>query len=172
MDSNTLTIPTTTSLPALGRGRTHHVVDIENLLALTHGQRIEPVACQLYRAVAGVGPSDLLTVAADRSRVFEVRTAFPGAEVRFGTGPDGADRALLDAIDVQLLARRFDTLVIGSGDHLFWDLAYRARSVGLKVVVVSRPKGLSRLLASQADEVIAMASLVDGQLPPHLTTAA
>ncbi len=171
MDSNTLTIPTT-SHPACGRGRAFHVVDIENLLALTRGERIEPVAYQLYRAVAGVGPSDLLTVAADRSRVFEVRTAFPGAEVRFGTGPDGADRALLDAIDVQLLARRFDTLVIGSGDHLFWDLAYRARSAGLKVVVVSRPKGLSRLLASQADEVIAMASLVDGHLPPDLTTAA
>lgn len=152
--------------------RAHHLIDIENLLALTHGQPVAPAAGQLYRAVAGVGPGDLLTVAADRSRVFEVHAAFPGAALRWGTGPDGADLALLDAIDVHLLARRFDTLVIGSGDHLFWDLAYRARAVDLKVVVVSRPRGLSRLLASQADEIIEMASLVDGQLPPGLTTAA
>lgn len=152
--------------------RAHHIVDIENLLGLTHGQPVAPAAGTLYRAVAGVGPNDLLTVAADRSRAFEVRAAFPGAEVRWGAGPDGADLALLAAADVDLLARRFDTLVIGSGDHLFWDLAYRARVAGLKVVVVSRPRGLSRVLASQADEVIAMASLVDGGLPPGLTTAA
>ena len=153
-------------------GRAHHVIDIENLLGLTHGQPVAAAAGALYRAVAEVGPSDLLTVAADRSRAFELRAAFPGAELRWGTGPDGADRALLAATDVQLLARRFDTLVIGSGDHLFWDLAYRARVVGLKVVVVSRRRGLSRLLAREAHEIIEMASLVDGQLPPGLTTAA
>jgi len=153
-------------------GRAHHIIDIENLLVLTRDEPVAPWAGELYRAVAGVGPSDLLTVAADRSRVFGVRAAFPGAEVRWGSGPDGADLALLAATDVDLLARRFDTLVIGSGDHLFWDLAYRARIAGLKVVVVSRPRGLSRVLASQADEVIAMASLVDGGLPPVLTTAA
>lgn len=152
--------------------RAHHVIDIENLFALTRGEPVLAAAGLLYRIVAGVGPSDLLTVAADRSRIFDLHTAFPGASLRWGIGPDGADRALLDAIDVGLLARRFDTLVIGSGDHVFWDLAYRARAVGLKVVVVSRPRSLSRLLASQADEIIEMASLVDGQLPPGLTTAA
>jgi len=153
-------------------GRAHHIIDIENLLALTRDEVLPAAAGLLYRAVAGVGPNDLLTVAADRSRIFEVRAAFPGAEVRFGTGPDGADLALLGAVDIGLAAQRVDTLVIGSGDHMFTGLAYEAQLAELHVVVVSRPRSLSRRLAAYADEIIEMASLVDGQLPPGLTTAA
>ena len=154
------------------RGRAHHVVDIENLLALHRGDHVAPDAGLRYRSIAGVGREDLVTVAADVNRWFEAKVAFPGARVLPGYWSDGADRALTDAIDVEFLATRFDTVVIGSGDGWFTGLAYEARRAGLKVVVVSRPEGLSRHLAPYADEIIAVGAVGGGTLPPDLTTAA
>lgn len=155
------------------RGRAHHIVDIENLLALrTPDEHVGPAAGALYGAIAQVGPDDLLTVAADVNRWFEAKVAFPGCRVLPGYGADGADRALQEATDIEFLASRFDTIVIGSGDHWFVDVAYRARQAGLKVVVVSRPASLSRFLAPYADEVIEFGGLVGDTLPTGLTTAA
>ena len=144
-------------------GRAFHLIDIENLLALTHGMPVGAVAGALYKLIAGVEDQDLMLVSADQSRLFDLTVAFPGAEVRPGRGADGADLALIDHIDISHIANRFDTVVIGSGDNRFIDVAYRARQHGLNVVVVSRPKSLSRALASYADVVIDM---------PELTIAA
>jgi len=134
--------------------RAFHLVDIENLLALTHGQPVGLGAGAFYGSVAGVQPEDLVTVGADQSRVFDIRSAFPAARVCSGRGADGADLALINSIDLDHIARRFDTIVIGSGDHRFLDVVYRARQRSLKVVVVSRRSSLSRALASYADIVI------------------
>ena len=84
----------------------------------------------------------------------KTKAAFPGAQLRHGRGHDGADRALIENFDIDHAAKRFDAVVIGSGDHAFIDVAYRARQRGLKVVVVSRPASLSRALATYADLVI------------------
>jgi hypothetical protein len=140
-------------------GRAYHLVDIENLLALTHGIPVCADARSLYNSVTGVEDDDLLFIAADHSRWFDLKVAFPGAEVRPGYGTDGADLALINGIDLELVARRFDTVVIGSGDNRFIDVAYRARHFGLNVVVVSRPASLSRSLASYADFIIEMPEL-------------
>jgi len=140
-------------------GRAFHLIDIENLLALTHGVPVWADASSLYNSIAGIEDDDLMLVAADHSRWFDLKVAFPGAEVRPGYGTDGADLALVNGIDIDLVARRFDTVVIGSGDNRFIDVAYRARQSGLSVVVVSRPASLSRSLASYADVVIEMPEL-------------
>ncbi len=144
-------------------GRAFHVIDIENLLALTHGTPVWAEAGALYRVITGVEEHDLMLVAADQSRIFDITRAFPGAQVRPGRGADGADLALINNIDVELIAKRFDSIVIGSGDDRFTDVAYRARQHGLNVVVVSRRTSLGRTLASYADSVIDM---------PELTMAA
>jgi len=136
--------------------RTYHAVDIENILALTHGMAIGLRAGELYKATVGFGPGDLIEVAADVTRVFQARAAFPGAKVLHGVGRDGADRALIASIDLDHIAGRFDSITIASGDHAFVDLAYRARRRGLEVIVVSRPSCLSRVLAPYADIVIDM----------------
>jgi len=134
--------------------RAIHLVDVENIFALTHGKAVSSLAGQMYRVVASVGDGDLIQVATDVTRVFDTKAAFPGAQLRHGRGHDGADRALIDNFDVDHAATRFDTVVIGSGDHAFIDVAYRARQRGLKVVVVARPASLSRALATYADVII------------------
>ena len=137
--------------------RAIHLVDVENIFALTHGKPVSCQAGELYRAIASVGDGDLIEVAADVTRVFDTKAAFPGAQLRHGRGHDGADRAdraLIENFDIDHAAKRFDAVVIGSGDHAFIDVAYRARQRGLKVVVVSRPASLSRALATYADLVI------------------
>ena len=140
-------------------GRAFHLIDIENLLALTRGRPVGARAGALYDQVVGVGDDDLLTVGADVTRLFDISDAFPNARVCSGRGRDGADRALMKAVDIDLIARRFDTIVIGSGDNAFVDVAYRARQHGLNVVVVSRRTSLGRHLAAHADEVIEMPEL-------------
>lgn len=149
--------------------RAIHLVDVENIFALTRGEPVGRHAGTIYHQVAPVGPEDLLTVAADVTRVFDTKAAFPGAQLRHGCGHDGADRALIENFDIDHAAKRFDTVVIGSGDHLFVDVAYRARQRGLNVIVVSRATSLSRSLASYADFVIDMPELSSGEV---LTIAA
>ena len=134
--------------------RAIHLVDVENIFALTWGKPVSCLAGELYRTIASVGDGDLIEVAADITRVFDTKAAFPGAQLRHGRGHDGADRALIENFDIDHAAKRFDAVVIGSGDHAFIDVAYRARQRGLKVVVVSRPSSRSRALASYADLVI------------------
>ena len=134
--------------------RAIHLVDVENIFALTHGKAVSCQAGEFYRSIASVGDGDLIEVAADITRGFDTKAAFPGAQLRHGRGHDGADRALIENFDIDHAAKRFDAVVIGSGDHAFIDVAYRARQCGLKVVVVSRPASLSRALATYADIVI------------------
>lgn len=87
------------------------------------------------------------------------RPTIQGPNIKWVVGanrPDGADRALLAAINLHAVARNYDELVIVSGDHAFAGLARRAKKLGLRVHVVTtrRPdvgSMLSRELAMAAD---------------------
>lgn len=143
------------------RKRRYFLVDIENP---TRGAKAtcEEVAAFwdiLKRQAPGIAPHDHVVVGAGRGVAQRYRTGITGPNVRWVTGanaPDGADRALLGAIDLYRVARHFDELVIVSGDHAFADLAHRAKTFGLSVQVVTAetPQGrpmLSRELAAAAD---------------------
>jgi len=73
----------------------------------------------------------------------------------FGSGQDGADRALVTAARF-LSADDFNRVVIGSGDHYFVELAEHCRQLGIAVVVVSRADALSRRLAAIAGDVVTL----------------
>lgn len=113
----------------------------------------------LKQQAPGVVAHDHVVVGASRSVVRKYRGVIHGANVRWVVGadaPDGADRALLAAIDLRRVARDYDELVIVSGDHVFADLARRAKMLGLTVQVVSaqhpdQRSMLSRELAAAAD---------------------
>jgi hypothetical protein len=65
-----------------------------------------------------------------------------------GHGQDGADRALIGAVDPEHVATRFDSVAIASGDHIFSGLAWRLRALGLLVCnVTTGASGPSRALA-------------------------
>lgn len=138
--------------PAVGRSQ--HLIDVENLYGEHHEALYEPEFGELYTAVVGRGPNDLITVGADRSHALDAALAFPGCRRVMGSGPNGADLALIDSIDWPSLQRGCDRLVIASGDGVFVEVAEIGRRHGLGIVVVSREKGLSRRLRAQADEVI------------------
>lgn len=147
------------------RARVHrslHLIDIENLLGMppvlaTVDDFIEAAACYLERVQAG--PEDQYIVACDVTNAFEARAAFPGARLVFGRGPDGADRALIDAVDVDHVATRFDRVYLGSGDCAFTWLCYELEDKGLDVTVVSLSRGLSRRLISPGRDVLYVQSI-------------
>lgn len=148
----------TASLPS--RRRRYVLFDIENPTCGAKATRKQ--AATLWNIIKGqapgIAPNDHVVVGAARGVVRKYRAAINGENVKWVIGedaPDGADRALLAAIDIRRVARDFDELVIISGDHVFVDVARQARALGLTVHVVTaehhrQSSMLSRELAAIA----------------------
>jgi hypothetical protein len=133
--------------------RALHLIDAENLLA---GPRIDASdfrqMWQTYRGAVPTSASDQFRVGASSffvARAFEALID-QGFQLLVRDGADGAELALLDSIDLAHVGRRFDRLVIASGDGRFEDLALQARSRGLYVHVVNGLSDCSRALARAA----------------------
>lgn len=155
-------VPTEAYTSALGaRKRRYFLFDVENPTYGAKATREEAAAFWniLKQQAPGVAPHDHVVVGASRSVARKYRTAIHGPNVKWVVGAnaaDGADRALLGAIDLRRVARDYDELVIVSGDHAFADLAHRAKRLGLSVQVVTaqhheQRSMLSRELAAAAD---------------------
>lgn len=136
----------TRSRPApQARGRTLHVLDVENLVGGTTAGTASVEAClSAYRSTIAVAPVDHAVLGSGTTFACACAEAWPGARLHLGRGLDGADHALLQAIDPDFTARRYDRVVVGSGDHIFCGLVTGLRSRGLAVLVVARPGSLSR----------------------------
>jgi hypothetical protein len=129
-------------------GRTLHVLDIENLVG---GSAVGPTAVgpalSAYRATAAVRAGDHVIIGSGPALAVAAGLAWPGARLLLGHGIDGADRALLDAVDVDFVAAHYDRVVIASGDHCFAQLARSLRAAGLDVTVVTlSTRSLARVL--------------------------
>ena len=134
-------------------GRSLHLLDIENLMGGPFaGKHALQSASAQYRRVAAVKDSDLVIVGCNPRLAWETDAAWPGAEVRVGIGPDGADRALLSAVSDDLwIARRFDRVIVGSGDGIFANTIMALKGWGIAVGVVSLRTSLSLALRQCAD---------------------
>jgi NYN domain len=77
-----------------------------------------------------------------------------GSQLQRGSGVDGADRALLAVIRDDLLSRRVDEIVIGSGDGIFARELTDLRHLIVKLEIVAVEGTLSRALQKLADDVI------------------
>ena len=149
-----------TSSPAEQKRR-YVLFDVENPTrgAKASCEELAAFWCSLKQNILGITPDDHVVVGAARYVVRKYRAAIQGANVKWVVGadaPDGADRALLAAIDLHRVARDFDELVIISGDHTFAELARRAKATGLSVCVITaehpdQRSMLSRELASVAN---------------------
>ncbi len=141
-------------------GRKLHLVDVENLCGGSHIEStVLPERMDEYERVADVAEMDQMIVACSPQLVVATKCRERGAQVLIGLGVDGADVALLHAVAVPDLARRFDEVVIASGDHAFRSLALTLRLAGVVVTVVSRASALSRELATAATKVAYMSEL-------------
>lgn len=141
-------------------GRKLHLVDIENLCGGSHiDDRMVPVKMDEYDVAAGVDEVDHMIMACSPQLVLPSKSCRRGAQVLVGRGVDGADDALLSAVAVEDIARRFDEVVIASGDHIFRTLAIALRLSGVAVTVVSRASALAGDLAAVAGKVVYMSEL-------------
>lgn len=118
--------------------RTFHLVDMENLVGGAVTAAAVAGAWAEYVAAVGVREGDHVTVAVARRHAATAFFALPAGIRRLvgSDAPDGADLALLEAVDVELVAARFDRVVIGSGDHAFTPLAADLFARGAPVIDV------------------------------------
>lgn len=142
----------TASLPS--RKRRYVLLDIENP---TRGAMATPEQVAIFWGILtqqapGIAPHDHVVVGASRRVSRKYRHAIHGTNIKWVVGadtPDGADHALLAAIDLYRVAREYDELVIVSGDHAFADLARRAKAAGLSVHVVTAEHPAQRSMLSR-----------------------
>lgn len=136
-------------------GRALHLVDVENLMGgPTAGADQLVESLESYRVAAPFSVGDHAVVAANPAIAIETKFVWPEARLLARGGPDGADMALLGAVvDVEFVAERYDTIVVGSGDGVFEVVANAYRPLGLAVGVVARRVSLSYGLASAASFV-------------------
>lgn len=157
-------------------GRTLHLVDLENLLGDYRKDEVAIEALHHYLELARWTEGDHMIVAADPQIVRQIGFDEPVPWSLHATrGDDAADVMLLAQAPVELIARRYDRLVIGSGDGIFVARARAARDHGVGVVVVSRPEGLANRYRRWAFPVIPFTpdfDFEDRTARPHADLAA
>ncbi|SOD73510.1 hypothetical protein SAMN05892883_2803 [Jatrophihabitans sp. GAS493] len=133
--------------------RALHLIDLENLLG-DRARRDEASITDIwsrYWANVPIGRDDLLVVATGPSLAATAWFALPRTVRRLvGYGINGADHALLDALDPDHAAARFGRVVIGSGDHIFAPTLYGLRLRGVDGWQVTGRGHPSTALASAA----------------------
>jgi hypothetical protein len=141
---------------ALYRTRAVHLLDIENLTASPRPGALEVTATmELYRTAVPIGRMDQFIAAVNPRSLVSVGIALQGVQLLTLSGPDGADRALVETALEDHLDQRFSRVVIGSGDGYFAGLAVWLIGRGVHVTVVSRRGALNwRLYTSVPDTVI------------------
>ena len=166
-------------LPNEARPPRLHLLDLDNLHVGTTPdlEDIDRIR-DLYEPF--LGADDLGCVAANHAprlvpgassiRSFRIRRRWRPFTVRLAQGADGADLKLIEEARHHLgrhhLDERFGDVVIGSGDRIFSDLAWRFREAGLLVHVavrnVAQLAGLLRDVAAKIPPDIDWVLRVDG----------
>lgn len=140
--------------PALEKGsllrvdRTLHLLDIENLCGTPAFSESDLALLRnRYEVLVPIGPDDLVVVASSHFRARELMFGWTEARPLFGSGPDGADKCLLDVVFHEGVEGRFSHIVIGSGDGIFQPACAFLEAHGPSVtVVVHCERSLSRSL--------------------------
>lgn len=136
-----------------GVRRSLELVDHENL----QGGPFAPDHCiaeaaRAFRSVRSRGPYDHSIVAVNPELLLKVGPLWPGALLKTRAGRDGADLALLEAAsDITWIAKRYDQVIIGSGDAIFLPLVRDLQNLGVPVGVVARVGCVSAELRWEAD---------------------
>ncbi|WP_421735703.1 NYN domain-containing protein [Cellulomonas sp.] len=128
--------------------RTLFIYDIENVI----GAGAHITAAQVGRAQARlnaavpVRPGDHTVIACNGANAAAVHLSWAGsADRRVRSGRDGADAALLEAIDdAKWVAARYKRVVIATGDGGFAEAVASLKAAGCTVVVIAPDVGLSK----------------------------
>lgn len=126
------------------KGRTLHLVDLENLMGEHRYEGDAVAALSRYLELARWSEGDQVIVAAHPEIARQVGFAKPvHCNLHATVGDDAADVMLLAQAPTELVVRRYNRLVIGSGDGIFVARARAVREHGVPVLVVSRSDGVA-----------------------------
>lgn len=140
-------------------GRALHLLDLENIL----GGRVTPqrvtLAWQRYAEAVHLRPEDAVLVALSRATAAAAIFALPSSIrcIIGSNGRDGADAALVGAVDIRHAATRYARIYLASGDHYFIDLARQFRTLGCRVTQVVGAARVSAELYRICDAEIRLA---------------
>jgi hypothetical protein len=135
-------------------GRRIVLVDIENLIGIawpTSGE-VEAVMIALAAVVPGFGEAHRVVACSHRA-AHTVAFAYPTARHLWRSGPDGADLALLEVLEDEHVAERFEYVTICSGDGIFASVAARLAEHGVDTTVVALEGHLATRLELAARHV-------------------
>jgi hypothetical protein len=153
------------------RGRSLHLVDVENLVGGTTFREVDvAVTAAAYKPVATMGPSDLVVVASSHFTAPQTWFGWGSARRLVRSGPDGADLALIEVIETESVATRFSRVVVASGDKIFAEAAAWLQAQGVNVTVVTRADALSNRLRLAVRDIRYLEVLP--QLAPELVRRA
>ena len=146
MDRNTYQLLTVGSVAT---PRTLHLIDIENLVGC--GKVTAEAVAQVrrrYMSASMAQVNDTYCIAAHPMNRNALLEGWRGASYLYRKGKDGADQALLNLYWGLKAPEKFQRIVLGSGDFIFWQLVEDARQIGIKVEVLARQESCSRLLSA------------------------
>jgi hypothetical protein len=128
---------------------TLHLIDLDNLVGGPWNDDLVDAALDELLEAANHSDGDHVVVGAEAALA---KTAFfrlpVSARMLVGRGPDGADKALVEHLSPEHIERRYERLVIASGDGRFADLAEQVQSKRSMVEVYARPRTISQRLKS------------------------
>lgn len=128
--------------------RTLHMIDLENLCPA--GRVTSDVVETIWTAYAkeiGVFAGDAVMVAVGVSNAATAFLALPmNIQRLIGRGCDGADLALLAAAEFEWAQRRFERVIVASGDHIFAPRIVQWSAAGLPVELVLGAGSMARVL--------------------------
>lgn len=139
-------------------GRRLHLIDADNLAGSGFPTLSQVRAAHdAYRSALRPGPVDHTIIACSHKSGVAVGIEWPGTQLLWRSGPDGADLALLEALErIGDVSVRFSSVVVASGDGIFADAVRSIRGWGTPVVVAWGRGALSwelRRLASHAVQI-------------------
>lgn len=136
-------------------GRRLVVVDIENVVGgLCRTEGMTRWGRRFLQDALHLRPQDQVVVGADGETMHAVAWDWARARLVLGRHvKDGADVALLDVLDEDL-PRRFDEVLLVSGDGIFTDAVAALTQQGVKVTVAAHECSLSLQLRLVASELL------------------
>lgn len=146
------------------RGRRLVLVDIENVVggAVLHEDAARWAKEQVRRVLLARA-TDHVVIGTSHIGLVPVGCAWTNLRYVIGSGPDGADHALLEVLD-ENVEERFDEIVLISGDGIFTDRLVALAAQGLHVTVVAHRDGLAKRLRMAAHQIFYLTSYTDGTL--------
>lgn len=135
-------------------GRHLVLVDIENIAGTpTPSPDAVRVSIQkLEEIVPGFKSAQKVWAFSHRAARTVAFAAFPDRQL-WRSGPDGADRALLEVLDTERIEERYERVTVCSGDGIFADSIARLAGHGVMVGVAARRGHVSTRLRMATQHV-------------------